>query len=229
MSKIRIGLPKNSSVYESAKQELCERGIETDFTPSDRCYRDENGEFEVYLLRSQDIPRLVDEGELDYGISGIDLIAEYGLSDTAAAIIPTIEAERLGFGEVELWLAAENEESLEGENDIATSYPELTLRYIRGNDKSAISNLSGYEVHEWGGSVEIATELGADAIVEVVDSGRTLEANGLKPLEKVMDSETVLFSKGLQSYDLIDPEKSVTMFNDRAWKPQNPPENAWWK
>ena len=99
--------------------------------------------------------------------------------------------EKLGFGKCRLSVAvsrAENYTSLKflHGKKIATSYPQIVGNFLHEHQINA-------EIHEISGSVEIAPGIGlADAIVDLVSSGSTLFANGLKEVETILRSEAVL-------------------------------------
>jgi ATP phosphoribosyltransferase len=99
--------------------------------------------------------------------------------------------EKLGFGKCRLSVAVGRSEQyndmkfLQGKK-IATSYPHIVGRFLADNSIDA-------EIHEISGSVEIAPGIGlADAIVDLVSSGSTLFANGLKEVETILRSEAVM-------------------------------------
>jgi ATP phosphoribosyltransferase len=144
-----------------------------------------NFPLEILYLRDDDIPQYVADGVADAGIVGQNVLAESGND------LPVIE--NLGFARCRLSLAVEKSVKYGG-NDffngkrIATSYPNILKEYLESNAISA-------EIHVINGSVEIATGIGlADAIFDIVSSGSTLISNGLKEVERVMDSEAVLLS-----------------------------------
>ena len=139
----------------------------------------------MLLVRAADIPEYVQDGVVDCGITGADLVRERGARVS--------ELLRLGFGACTLEAAvlAESElkeiEELTGHR-VATAYPGLarTLLAERGID---------VELVDVTGSVEIAPRLGlADAIVDLVSSGNTLRTNGLRSLGALFHSEAVLIA-----------------------------------
>lgn len=138
------------------------------------------------LVRAADIPEYVQDGVVDCGITGADLVQERG-ADVA-------ELLELGFGGCSLVAAvpeaseAAKVEDLDGWR-IATTYPRVTSRFFEG---------LGIDVGlvDVSGSVEVAPRLGlADAIVDLVSSGNTLRTNGLRSIATVMSSEAVLISR----------------------------------
>jgi ATP phosphoribosyltransferase len=141
---------------------------------------------EFFFLRPKDIAIYVGSGELDFGITGRDLAAESGA--------PVRERLALGFGSSSFRYAAPAGRSwttadLAGKR-IATAYPNLVRKDLvaRGIEATVI---------RLDGAVEISVQLGvADAIADVVGSGRTLSLHGLAAFgESLCDSEAVLIER----------------------------------
>jgi ATP phosphoribosyltransferase len=142
-----------------------------------------NAPVEVLLVRAADVPEYVQDGVVDCGITGIDLVRERGAS--------VVELLTLGFGSCRLEAAVPQEstvESLAGlaGASVATVYPRLA-RTLLPVDVTLVDVT---------GSVEIAPRLGlADAIVDLVSSGNTLRTNGLRSLGVLLESEAVLVAR----------------------------------
>jgi len=160
------------------------------------------------------------------GITGLDIIGESG-SDIERLM-------SLDFGHCRLCLMApkgsvRQASELSGKR-IVTSFPNLTRRYFNQFDtperKTTITYVSG--------SVEAACGLGlGDGIVDLVETGTTMEAAGLEVVDKVMDTETVLISnkhskhheivtkivKRLQGY-LLAQQYTLLMYNieKKIWR-----------
>jgi ATP phosphoribosyltransferase len=138
---------------------------------------------EVLLVRAADIPEYVQDGVVDCGITGADLVAERGARVT--------ELLRLGFGGCTLEAAVPEESpvrelaGLAGLR-VATVYTNLARRLLAEQHvEVALVDVTG--------SVEVAPRLGlADAIVDLVSSGNTLRTNGLRSLGSLFASEAVL-------------------------------------
>jgi ATP phosphoribosyltransferase len=137
----------------------------------------------VLLVRATDIPEYVQDGVVDCGITGVDLVRERG------AVVH--ELVRLGFGSCRLEAAVPEESGARALADlrgasVATVYPRLT-RALLPADVTLV---------DVSGSVEIAPRLGlADAIVDLVSSGSTLRTNGLRSLGVLLESEAVLVAR----------------------------------
>jgi ATP phosphoribosyltransferase len=134
----------------------------------------------VLLVRAADVPEYVQDGVVDCGITGIDLVRERGARVS--------EVVRLGFGSCKLDAAVPEESEVQSIDQlagltVATVYPHLTRELLPVE----------VELVDVTGSVEIAPRLGlADAIVDLVSSGNTLRTNGLRSLGTLLESEAVL-------------------------------------
>ena len=144
-----------------------------------------NFPLEVFYLRDDDIPQYVAEGVADIGIVGEN---EYLEKDEEVKVI-----NRPGFSRCRLSLAVRREEEYPGiewfdGRKIATSYPVILKKYLKEMGVNAT-------IEEISGSVEIAPGIGlADGIFDIVSTGSTLLANGLKEVEVVLKSEAVLIA-----------------------------------
>lgn len=142
-----------------------------------------NFPIEVFYLRDDDIPQYVAEGVADIGIVGENEFLE---KDENVQIV-----NRLDFSKCRLSLAVRREEEYPGiqwfeGKKIATSYPVILQKYL---DEKGVNAT----IEEISGSVEIAPGIGlADGIFDIVSTGSTLLANGLREVEVVMKSEAVL-------------------------------------
>ena len=183
---LRIAVPNKGALSESAAEILSEAGYRKRSDPKDLTVIDRTNGVEFFFLRPKDIAIYVGSGELDFGITGRDLAAESGA--------PVRERLALGFGSSSFRYAAPAGRSwsiadLAGKR-IATAYPNLVRKDLstRGIDA---------EVIRLDGAVEISVQLGvADAIADVVGSGRTLSLHNLVAFgESLCDSEAVLIER----------------------------------
>jgi ATP phosphoribosyltransferase len=140
------------------------------------------------LVRDDDIPTFVSDGVCEFGIVGENVLQEFTLGEEE----PRLETVApLGFGRCTLKLAApesvpyDGPRSLQGVR-IATTYPRLVQRFLDVNQVAAT-------VVKMNGAVELAPRLRiAPFVCDLVSTGATLEANGLRAVETVFDSEAVL-------------------------------------
>lgn len=163
----------------------------------------ENMEIDILRVRDDDIPGLIMDHVVDWGIVGQNVLEETMLERMNEGLpVGYTEVRKLDFGDCRLSLAIPVEqewkgvESLNG-GKIASTYPNLTKRYL---DQKGVS----FKNVLLTGSVEVAPRAGlADAICDLVSSGATLEANGLKEVEVIYKSTAVLIQRDQELY----PEK----------------------
>lgn len=184
-TKLKIAVQKSGRLYEDSIKILRECGIELSNGMNKLRSEAYNFPLEVLFLRDDDIPQYVEDGVADAGIVGENIISETNKK------IKTIE--KLGFGKCRLSIAVpknadyKNIKDLKGKK-IATSYPVILSQFLKKKKVEA-------KIETVSGSVEIAPSVGlADAICDLVSSGSTLFANGLKETEVIFRSEAALVS-----------------------------------
>ncbi len=196
---LRVAVPNKGTLSEPAAEILSEAGYRRRTDTKDLTVVDPANQVEFFFLRPKDIAIYVGSGQLDLGITGRDLAAE---SDA-----PVRERLALGFGSSTFRYAAPagrswRLEDLEGKR-IATAFPNLVRKDLaaRGIDATVI---------RLDGAVEISVQLGvADAIADVVGSGRTLGLHDLAAFgEPLCDSEAVLIERDGSGED-ADGEKAA--------------------
>jgi ATP phosphoribosyltransferase len=182
---LKIAIQKSGRLYEDSIRLLKECGIELNNGNKQLKAVANNFPLEVFFLRDDDIPQYVFDNVADIGIVGENVMLEKNRNIDLVA--------RLGFGRCRLSVAVPKAmqynsiADLEGLK-IATTYAHLLGRFLAEKKVTA-------EIHEISGSVEIAPGIGlADAICDLVSSGSTLFTNGLKEVEVVLQSESVLVS-----------------------------------
>lgn len=142
-----------------------------------------NAPVELLLVRPHDIPEYVQDGVVDAGITGANLIDETG-SEVEILL-------ELGFGRCTLEAAVPEESTLLGVTDldglrVATAYPVTTKAALEQAGVTA-------ELVLLSGSVEAAPRLGlSDAVVDLVSTGSTAAANGLRRIGVLSESQAVL-------------------------------------
>lgn len=183
---LRVAVPNKGSLSESATSILSEAGYRKRTDSRDLTVLDPANQVEFFFLRPKDIAIYVGSGELDLGITGRDLALDSGS--------PVSERLSLGFGRSSFRYAAPAGEDWKVEDlagkRIATSYPNLVRADLARFGIEA-------EVIRLDGAVEISIQLGvADAIADVVGSGRTLRQHNLIAFgESLCDSEGVLIER----------------------------------
>lgn len=228
---IRLTLPKGSLEKETFKL-LEQAGYEV--RGQERSYRPtiNDPEIEIKILRPQEIPISVAEGLYDLGITGSDWIRE------ANANIEVLQD--LEYGRVRLVLAVPKSwkkiESLtdllrnllsEGKNvRISTEYLNITREYVKANPyyREVFGSREPMIVTPWWkegdnpkvtiflsfGATEAKPPEDADAIIDLTETGITLERNDLKIIEVIMESSAVLIAN---RESLKDPEKKDKIYD----------------
>jgi len=190
--RLRLAVQKSGRLSTDSLELLASCGIRVK-TPKERLLlHADNFPIDILFVRDDDIPQLVMDGVCDLGIVGTNVLEEAALERRLNGAAGGYAVERsLDFGGCRLAVALPEERSYAGPGDlqglrIATSYPQLTKRFLADRKISA-------EVVYLSGSVEIAPRLGlADAICDLVASGSTLEANKLRAVETIFKSTAVL-------------------------------------
>jgi ATP phosphoribosyltransferase len=179
---LRVAVPNKGALAAPASEMLGEAGYRQRHD-RDLTVLDHANEVEFFFLRPKDIPIYVGNGELDLGITGRDLAI-----DSGAKVEETLA---LGFGASTFryagpagpdWKPAD----LAGKR-VATSFPNLVRDNLAGHGVEA-------EVIRLDGAVEISVQLGvADAIADVVETGRSLRQHNLVAFgDPICVSEAVL-------------------------------------
>lgn len=183
-NKLKLGLPKGSLQEQTIKL-FNKAGY--NIKVAERSYQPkiDDPEIECVLIRAQEIPRYVEDGKIDAGITGEDLILEAGVKVVEVA---DFEYRKGGFGKVRLVLCVSQDSEIKSVKDlkgktIATELVEVTKDYLRKNKIRANVEFS------WG-ATEIKPPLLADAIIERTDTGTTLKAHNLKIIDTLMESST---------------------------------------
>ncbi len=131
---------------------------------------------EFLIVRASDVPTYVQHGGADLGVAGKDVLLEHGGGGLLEPVDLRIACCRLmvaGFPHTRL----DDGNRLR----VATKYPACTRRHFARRGRQI-------EIIKLYGSMELAPLAGlSDLIVDVVDTGATLKANGLEPLETISD------------------------------------------
>ncbi len=129
----------------------------------------------LVIIRAQDVPTYVEYGAADLGVAGKDVLMEYGGEGL-------YEPLDLGIAKCRMMVAGR---TAEGESQrrlrVATKYLNTSRAFFAGQGIQV-------EIIKLYGSMELAPLVGlADRIVDLVDTGNTLKANGLHPLQHIAD------------------------------------------
>ena len=185
---LKLGIPKGS--LENATIDLFRRAGFNVLTSSRSYFPSiDDPEIECMLIRAQEMPRYVEDGVLDAGLTGRDWVQE---NEAQVQTVAELVYAKQSFGNVRWVLAApENSpyrsvEDLEGKI-IATELVCTTKRYLASKGVQANVEFS------WGATEVKPPEL-ADAIVEVTETGSSLRANKLRIIDTVLESNTQLIA-----------------------------------
>ena len=192
---LQRAVPNKGALSERAVSLLSEAGYRCTRSGRELIVKDQENDVNFVFLRPRDIAVYVGKGVLDAGITGRDL--------TTDSNAPVVEIMPLEFGRSRFCFAAPagsgmTPQDLDGKR-IATSYPELLRKNL---EKMGIRA----EIVKLDGAVEISVKLGvADAIADVVESGRTLVEAGLAVIgEPMLKSEAVLIARSREIADSPD-------------------------
>ena len=137
---------------------------------------DESGRYRLVFVKPADVPVYVEHGIADCGVVGRDILLE---SDA-----DLLQPLSLNIGACRIVVAARNDAAVNqlGILKVATKYPQIAARHFGARGVAV-------DLIELSGSVELASVLGlADCIVDLVETGKTLQENGLNLLEVISES-----------------------------------------
>jgi ATP phosphoribosyltransferase len=185
--RLHIAIQKSGRLAERSLELIRAAGFRLNKSAGDLAYSVENAPIDLWCVRDDDIPTFVADGVADLGIVGRNVLAERASAgrDGLSEVMP------LGFGRCRLCIAAPETFAYEGRRSlsgarIATTYPNLLARFLKEEGIEA-------EIVTMRGAVEVAPRLKlSDLICDLVSTGATLEANGLRALDTVLQSEAVL-------------------------------------
>ncbi len=202
--RLRIALQKKGRLADDSYELLKKCGLRFAIRGGGLLARVKNMPVDLLLVRDDDIPSFVANDASDIGIVGENVLVEEQLSSTTN--LDAKIAMRLGFSRCRLCLAASETSGITNAKDlenttIATTYPGVLMQYLKEKGINA-------KTVEMKGAVELAPSIGiAQSICDLVSSGATLEANGLKAFETILESEAVLVTSGRT----LSPEKQLIL------------------
>ncbi len=200
-ARLHLAVQKSGRLSDDSRALLRAAGLRMALGRSGLAARVENFPVDLLFVRDDDIPTFVSDGICEFGIVGRNVLEEFAAG----------EAERrfevvapLGFGRCALRIAAAERaayfgpQSLAGQR-VATSYPRLLGRFLAeaGVDATIV---------KMNGAVELAPRLNiASFICDLVSTGATLEANGLRAVDTVLESEALL----IRTRKPLDPTRAA--------------------
>lgn len=183
VSEPRVGIPKGR-LFDAVAAELQRAGFPLDVSP--RNYHPRCPGLTAFILKPRSVPQMVALGLLDLGFCGRDLVVESGYDDRLEVLAD------LGIQPVRMMAAAARADMIESPPRkpvvIATEFPAIADKWATGH------NLAHICINTWG-STEAWAPAYADIVVDVVETGDTLRANGLVVIEELMRSTTVLIGR----------------------------------
>jgi len=160
-----LPLLEKAGLYVS-KKELASRKLILDTNLQD---------IKVIVIRASDVPVFVQHGAADLGIAGKDVLIEHG----ANGIFELLD---LGISKCSLMVASKENQNL------SKSTLKVATKYVKSAKEYFFKKGQQVEVIKLSGAMELAPLVGlSDCIVDLVDTGNTLKANNLIPLELICD------------------------------------------
>src|SRR5918995_3334862 len=181
--RLTLAVPSKGRMAEPALRLCADAGLSFEITDRSLLVPCANAPVDLLLVRAGDVPEYVQDGVVDLGITGANLVVE------AAADVVTLA--ELGFARCTLQAAVPEAAPQAELRDlaglrVATAYPASTRACLAERGVEV-------ELVPVSGSVEAAPRLGlSDAIVDLVSTGSTASANGLRPLGTLLESQAVL-------------------------------------
>ena len=196
---IRLALPNKGRLQQPTVDLIRTAGLAFETTDRALSVTARNADIELLFVRTEDVAELVSDGVAELGITGQDLLAEFG---TALAVLAELQ-----YGHCRLAAAVPTGSAVAKLEDlaglrVATAHPHATSRFFeeRGIPVTVVPLR---------GSVEVATKLGvADAIVDLVSTGSTLMVNGLREIGLVLPSQAVLVARPTRGSGTTDAASS---------------------
>ena len=188
--RVQIAVQKSGRLTEHSLTLLKQCGLRLTQGTDELLAVAENMPVDVLLVRDDEIPGLVRDGSCDLGIVGQNVAEEQRLGLKSGQPAPR-SLRTLPFGDCRLAMAYPKDGEVREAGDlqglrVATSYPRLTAHFL---DQAGVNA----EVVPFSGAVELAPRLGrAEAICDLVSSGKTLAANQLNEGETVLESRAAL-------------------------------------
>ena len=206
-NRLTIAMQKNGRLSDESQKILQKSGVKFRSRDGKLLIRSNSFPIDILFVRDDDIPSLVNNGDADLAIIGENELLEKTISKNLLNIKKIL---KLGFSKCRLSFAIpENEDYIDLNNKkVATSYPNIVNNYFKENS----INASVVDIH---GSVELTPHIGiSDCICDLVSSGATLEANNLKEVVTILESEAVLIQNSdLDSNKLDLANKLINRIN----------------
>lgn len=202
MEQLRIAIPNKGRLSEKIYELLSAAGLNFP-AKNERTLQvtTRDGKYSLIFVRTQDIPKFVEDNVADVGFTGFDIVTE-----TKAQVDKIMD---LDFGHCDMVVAIKEEDNYKSAAElpydikVATSFPNIARDYFNLLGKNA-------KIIEVSGATEITPRLGlSNVVVDITSSGSTLKSNKLKIIDKIMSSSAVIIArKGLSE---LQKEKSQAL------------------
>ena len=204
-TRLRIAMQKSGRLTDETESLLKSCGIKINENRDHLLAHAENMPIDILRVRDDDIPGLVMDHVVDWGIVGQNVLEETAMQRQVDGLSTSYrEVCKLNFGDCRLAIAIPSEQEWHSVKDlhgkkIATTYPHLLRRALQAQGVD-------FKCVLLTGSVEVAPRAGlADAICDLVCTGATLQANGLREVETIYESQAVIIARDQELF----PEKQA--------------------
>lgn len=193
MEQLKIAIPNKGRLSEKIYDLLNSAGLNFP-TKGERVLQiaTKDKKYSLIFVRTQDIPKFVEDEVADIGFTGFDIVTE-----TKADVEKIMD---LDFGQCDMVVAVREEDDynsaaeLPNEIKVATSFPNIATDYFKKLGKKA-------KIIEVSGATEITPRLGlSNVVVDITSSGSTLRSNKLKIIDKILSSSAVVIQRKNLSY-----------------------------
>src|SRR5438874_7010874 len=196
--RLRLGIPAGS-LQEATAELFRKAGYKVTYASRSYYPSIDDPEIHCTLLRPQELPRYVEDGSLDCGLTGYDWILE---NDAKVVEMGELVFSKVSKRPVRWVLAVPNDSPVQSVRDlqgkrVATEVVNLTRRWLAQHGVQAHVEFS------WGATEAKPPKL-ADAIVEVTETGSSLRANNLRIVCDLLQSTTRFISN---TTSFKDPRK----------------------
>jgi ATP phosphoribosyltransferase len=202
---LKLGIPAGS-LQEATATLFKKAGYQITYSSRSYFPAIDDPELHCTLIRAQEMPRYVQDGSLDCGLTGYDWVLE---NDAKVVELAELVFSKVSRRPVRWVLAVPNDSPIHGVKDlqgkrIATEVVGLTKRWLARHGVEAQVEFS------WGGT-EVKPPRLADAIVEVTETGSSLRANRLRIVDTVLESATVFIMNRSAASDSWKREKAQNL------------------
>src|SRR3954471_20855405 len=199
---LKLGIPAGS-LQEASARLFANAGYKITFASRSYYPQIDDPEIQCTLIRAQEMPRYVQDGSLDCGLTGYDWVLE---NEAKVREMAELVFSKVSRKPVRWVLAVPNDSPIKSVQDlqgkrIATEVVGLTRRWLAEHGVTAQVEFS------WG-ATEVKPPRFADAIVDVTETGSSLKANNLRVVAELLQS-TTRFIANERAYD--DPWKRAKM------------------